>query len=160
MQLKSNIDWNEMFPHFKKELRDTLLLEAVTILSSRRVTNGHDKPARIVQRKALVEATTEKKQSHTNQYSRYWRKHGPGGKLARAGRSYSINRNAKSPPIKKGTKLIKIWNVLLRNGADSFTFEAFIDLCNNAGLDGNATLSQLWSKGCIEVVPDAPAKSK
>ena len=109
--MKSHIDWNELFPRFKKELKDTLLLEAVTLLSTSRQRNGHDKPEEAVVVKRGRRRLKRGQKSYA-QRLRHWGKDGNGGKLSKAGRRYKIVRDSPMAPKRSSSKIGKIWAVL------------------------------------------------
>jgi|SRR5882672_9013756 len=144
-RVKSHIDWNEMFPRLKKELRDTLLLEAVTLISvSRHRANGEHKPARVIKRRGQKRPMKD----------RHWRESGDGGKLCREDRVYKVMADASPNPNIGGhnSKLAKVWAVLTKHGTGTVTYEALSDLVEQVGLQPPATSAQLWGARRIEVV--------
>ncbi len=150
--MKSHIDWNELFPRFKKELKDTLLLEAVTLLSTSRQRNGHDKPEEAVVVKRGRRRLKRGQKSYA-QRLRHWGKDGNGGKLSKAGRRYKIVRDSPMAPKRSSSKIGKIWAVLTKHNQDSVGYESLIDMAEQMELEPHATVANLWSHYCLEVIP-------
>jgi hypothetical protein len=150
MELRSHIDWNELFPHFKKELRETLMLEAVTILSGRRPSTTTAAAAPKPVKHRIVRAAKP-----TTRYKRRWSIDGTGGRLAHAGRVYRIvldpSLNYPSP-LRPNSKLATLWNVLSKHKTETVTYEGMVDLCDQIDLGVHATIANMWSMGLLEVV--------
>jgi hypothetical protein len=137
--MKSTIDWNEIVPMLPKALRETLMLEAVSILSDsprpRTRTPGVHPP-----RKGKISL-------------RYWRDtpEGQASALAAQGRHYRINKSANGVG-RQDSKLGRVWKLLVSSKNDHITYEGLASIAKGQKAQTAATISQLWSYGLIDVM--------
>lgn len=138
--MKSVIDWNEIVPMLPKSMRDSLMLEAVLLLSSvRGKGNGSDKRPRAA--RALPPAESRLK--------RQWLNEGDGQVLSAPGRRYRVNKTAKRAP-KRG-KIGAVWAKLLASKNDAITYEGLASICKGEKVAASAVICALWEAGHIEV---------
>ena len=138
--IKSHIDWNELFPLLPRTLKDSMLLEAVQILSagatkrrSRRAPPGVDgNVANAILPKTL----------------RAWAEKGDGKGLAKEGRHYRIVSS--KPPITKGG-VKDIWDKLLDHKGDFVAYETILKMVKGNKVDAVNNISYLWRTGRLEV---------
>jgi hypothetical protein len=119
-----------------KPLRDTLLLEAVSILS--------EEPRPRTRRPHTVNNTTQ---------MRFWNDtpEGHNAMLAAAGRHYRINKD-KPSTFRGGGGIGKVWKLLIECKNDHITYEGLTSIAKGQKLAPAATVSALWSKGMIDVI--------
>jgi hypothetical protein len=141
MQLKSQIDWNEIVPLLPKAKREDLYLEAVMLLSlaTPRRRNGS----------AVHKPDTRK----IDPRFRYWRETANGksrGTLAGPGKRYILNKNTKTPP--KFGKLGDAWKQITSQTwkNDTITYEQICAIMKGVKLEPSSAVSTLWSKRAID----------
>jgi hypothetical protein len=138
--MKSLIDWNEIVPMLPKSKREDLLLEAVAILSEsprpRTRTPGVHPPR--VGKSAPI---------------RYWKDTPEGAKamLATHGRQYLIHKEINGS-FRPDGKIGRIWKLLVESKNDHITFEGLASIAKGQKLQAATAISQLWSKGLIDVI--------
>lgn len=136
-QLKSHIDWNELFPLMSKELRETMVLEAITILGGFKRRNSQENTF-----------TRSHKEPVHGGY-REWNA-GPyaGTKLVAPGRKYIINREAKG--FKFG-RIGNLWRTLVDSKHDTVSYEDIYKLLDNDTHAVSRDIWTMWSRGAIDV---------
>ena len=132
--MKSQLDWNELFPRLPKKLRDDCLLEAVQLLSKEPVTRKHN--GELSKAKGL----------------RIWREHTDGHNLSAPGRSYTLNRKAVAqlryrPDAGFGRVLL----ALLELKDPVFEFATIAKICERNKVRTDGTIAYLWSKSVIDI---------
>jgi len=128
MHIQSHIDWNELFPLLPKPLRDSMLLEAVTLLSTpHRSRNG-----------AAVESSTSKR--HGIRWTGT-------GRLACAGRKYNINRTAFQG--RGFGALGKLRKQLIESKGDTITYEGIVSLQKGNEFQAQRSIFALWKQGTL-----------
>jgi len=134
-QLKSMIDWNEIVPLLRKDLQETLMLEAVMILSAPR-----RRPAAEAPRKPAVNGF------------RYWREKGDGGTLADGSRVYLINREAKLQ-LRTDSMAGKVWKNVREMKGETISYAGMATLCKAMGQTGRQGyfIGYLWGRGLIDI---------
>lgn len=142
--MKSTIDWNEIFPLLKKPLRDTLLLEAVEILS--RQPRPEAEPPR---RGNRTPGGTAGGDGIRALGLRSWRIDGPGGTLAAEGQWYRINRKVEGP--RRG-KIGRVWKLLKESQNDTISYSGLLSIIKGQEGQGSSVVAQLWENRCIDVV--------
>ena len=153
--MKSVIDWNEIVPMLKKELRDTLMLEAVLILSDRPGRRGRtlSQQVRVKHQPRTPGARSTKMNPRPSARAangdRSWYSQGDGGYLSAPGRRYRINKSAANAP-QRG-KIGGVWKKLIESKNDSITYEGMAAICKGQGAMLSATIAQLWERNHIEV---------
>ena len=143
MKLRSTIDWNEIVPLLKKELRDTLMLEAVLMLSETpraRQFNG---------RRTHGRSTLAHPQAPRVNGDRSWYETGDGETLSAPGRRYRVNKDAPRPPYRG--KLGAIWKALVASKNDVIAYDGIAAICKGQKAAVSATIAQLWERHFIEV---------
>jgi hypothetical protein len=139
--IKSHIDWNELFPLLPRTLKDSMLLEAVQILSagatrkrrSRRPPAGVDgNVANVLLPKTL----------------RNWEEQGDRKVLAKPGRHYRIVSS--KPPITKGA-VKDIWDKLLEHKGDFVAYETILKTVKNDKTVATNNINYLWRTGRLEI---------
>lgn len=138
---KSYIDWNELFPLLPKTVRDSMLLEAVQIISTGK-SRRRSAPRRPQEEANGAEAVLPAS-------LRTWASAGDGHALAAEGRVYRIIYSR--PPIHKGD-VKELWDKLSSMTAQTVTFEHILRL--NSKAERHVTVSHvnyLWRTGRLEV---------
>lgn len=137
--MNSIIDWNELVPRLPKQIRDTLYLEAVSLLSEQ---DGDDpKPKR------------KKKKTSTAIKMRDWKSDGDGQKLAAPGRKYRINKGT-AVNINPTSEIGKLWKYVLESKGDSISFEGLASIAAGyPDLRSEAdVIYYLWARRLIDVI--------
>jgi len=138
--IRSHIDWNELFPLLPRTLKDSMLLEAVQILSTgaTRRRRGRRPPG--------VDGNVAN--AVLPQTLRTWAEKGDGKALAKAGRHYRIVSS--KPPISKGG-VKDIWDTLLDHKGDFVAYETILKMVKSDKTAANNNISYLWRTGRLEV---------
>lgn len=124
--MKSKIDWNEIIPKLKKEMRDSLYLEAVAILSD--------------------EEPIEKKISE----DRVWEKEGDGQYLAKPGRKYHIWKSV-ARQIRPSSKVNKFWEKLKELNKEIISYEVMDSIANGMDTNVSQMIVYLWARKFIDI---------
>lgn len=147
MAMKSVIDWNEIVPMLKKELRDSLMLEAVLLLTDRPGNRGRaplTAPRRVGPRSTKMNPQAAKRNG-----DRSWYAQGDGQFLSAPGRRYRVNKSHPSPPSRG--KIGAVWKKLVESKNDTITYEGMAAICKGQDAKLSATVAQLWERNHIEV---------
>lgn len=140
MAIKSHIDWNELFPLLPKAMRETVMLEAVTILAS-----GEAKP-----RRARRSSQTENQTLPST--IRNWTQLGDGKALVIPGRHFLIVSS--KPPVRFGD-VKKLWEKLLEHPTDRIAVETLMKLDGKDTNKAKRNIEYLWRTSRIELTTDA-----
>jgi hypothetical protein len=149
MSIKSHIDWNELFPLLPRATRDTLLLEAVTLLSA-------DPTKRRKSRQAPLgedigpDTILSSKNAQLPKTLRTWAEKGDNRPLAAPGRHYRIVSS--KPPITKG-EVKAIWEGLLERKTDYVAYETVLKTLKGDRVKTSNHINYLWRTGRLEVQP-------
>lgn len=137
--MNSIIDWNELVPRLPKQIRDTLYLEAVALLSEQ----DEGEPVR-----------RRKKKKSTATKMRDWATDGDGQRLSAPGRKYRINKG--SPVgLHPNSEIGKLWKYVLESKGDSITYEGLASIAQGyPDLRGAAdVVYYLWARRLIDIIP-------
>ena len=137
--MKSQIDWNEIIPLLRKDLRETLMLEAVILLTANRESEAGS-------------GSAPARRRGNGKSLRYWGVRGDGAHLAHISRIYIIHKQKNG--LRTDSLMGKLWTKLIESKADTITYPGIASLCKGiAGLEGkqSAAVSYLWSHHLIEV---------
>lgn len=144
--MKSVIDWNEIVPLLKKDLRETLMLEAVMLLSVTGASKGNGRA------RSRMAAATETK------LDRQWLREGDGQKLSAPGRRYRVNKAALRQPQKGTTGAV--WRKLVESKNDVIAYEGVASICKGHKVVTSTMICALWERGFIDVEKAAAVESK
>jgi hypothetical protein len=158
-KLRSTIDWNELVPRLPKGLRDTLFLEAVTMLSGEApetapiqdlTTRGKPRQrARRIPDNTLLRGL------------RTWSHDGPGnGHLTHPGRVFKIIRTVKGQPRFGLTGAV--WAKIVAVKGDLISYPGLTKLCKEAGVKSNkysAVVGGLWARRFLEITEQPGEKA-
>ena len=133
--MRSNIDWNEIVPRLKKPLRDTLMLEAVLMLTDGAKDREPKRDIRI--------------SGPVRRGERSWLQDGDGKQLNMAGRYYRINRKAAAQPTRG--KIGEVWKKVMECKNDFISYEGLATICTGQKAAVSATICQLWARRHIDV---------
>ena len=149
--IKSHIDWNELFPLLPKAIRDSLLLEAVTLLSA------STRKTRRTRRPLVGDNGSLNPQPNVQlpDSLRIWEESGDGHTLAAKGRHYRIISS--KPPITKGEVKV-FWEKLLDHKGDFVAYETILKMCGNHKKLAVNCVNYLWRTGRLEVAQGPEAK--
>lgn len=143
--MRSTIDWNEIIPLLPKGMRDSLFLEAVTLLAAK---------APNMLPIDRVRAPRRAGNSILLRGARTWGASGDGYWLAAAGRHYQINKGAPHPPS-RGV-IGAVWKRLTESKNETIAYEGLMSVCKGAGVTKgkeSAFICALWERRFIEVKP-------
>lgn len=144
--MRSTIDWNEIVPKLPKAMRDTLFLEAVTILSAAAPRSVPMSPATEMRapRAPRIQGNSRKKGN------RAWLVDGDGKTLGAPGRRYRINKTAATPPSRG--KIGAVWAKLIESKNDSITYEGIASICKGQDVSAvSSMICQLWERRFIDI---------
>jgi hypothetical protein len=136
--MRSKIDWNEIVPLLKKELREQLLAEALVLLS---VTGG-PKGNGSRPRSRLAAAPDTK-------LARQWLRDGDGQMLSAPGRRYRLIKDHKRPPA--NGVIGRVWRRVLESKTDAITYEVLASICKSEKITPSTMICTMWERGFIEV---------
>jgi hypothetical protein len=154
-EFKSHIDWNELFPHLPKKLRDAMLLEAIALMGGmkrphqpimRRISSPRVKVAPVAE---SATAPVREKTQYQNGL-RTWATNGDGKQLAIPGRVYRIIPGAL--PFTKGP-VAEFWARLAESKRSEISYEAIRAAVGNDREVASSYINQMFRTGRIEVLP-------
>lgn len=148
MSIRSHIDWNELFPMLPKQLRDTMLLEAVTVLSK-----AGQPPRR---NRALPGGITDEPNASLPNSLRTWARDGDGKRLAGPWRHYRII--VSRTQITKG-EIKGIWEAILATGKDFIAYEGILKICKQDKILTTNSINYLYRTYRLEVQDPATVKA-
>lgn len=143
--MRSTIDWNEIVPRLTKGIRDTLFLEAITMLSAE--CPQTEPIARVRAKRIPGNLSVRRPEMRT------WGHNGSGGRLCYPGRVFKILRGRPNPP--SNGLIGGVWKKLLECKTDTITYEGIASICKGVGVDKgkySAIVGGLWSRGFIDVL--------
>jgi hypothetical protein len=139
--IRSHIDWNELFPLLPRTLKDSMLLEAVQILSA-----GATRRRR--SRRAPPGVDGNVANAVLPQTLRTWAEKGDGKVLAKAGRHYRIVSS--KPPISKG-EVKNTWDKLLEHKGDFVAYKTVLKMVKGDKVAASNNINYLWRTGRLEI---------
>ena len=153
--MKSVIDWNEIVPKLNKGLRDSLMLEAVVMLSEQGYRNTPSMPRGNGQYR-VKRAPRERVASTPGRgINRQWLVQGDGQMLSAPGRHYRVLKDAKNPPSRG--KIGGVWAKLIESKNSIIAYEGLCAICKGQKATPSATIAQLWERGFIDLAKIAVA---
>jgi hypothetical protein len=145
--VKSVIDWNEIVPRLKKDLRDTLMLEAVMLLTAQGASKAN----------GLGRSRTRLAAAPDSKLDRQWLREGDGQKLSAPGRVYRVNKKAERQP--SNGKVGAVWKHLCSSQRDTISYEGIASICHGVDkhMAASTMICALWERGFIDVAKVAVA---
>ena len=145
--MRSTIDWNEIVPLLKQGLRDTLYMEAITLLSNEAPKMmPYRREGRV--RGVRIPGNTLKKGL------RIWGANGDGQRLCHATRVFRIVKDSKYAP--RDGHAGQVWKKLTESKNETISYPGIASICKGVGVEKakwSAVAGAFWARGLLEVVP-------
>ena len=139
--MKSFIDWNEVFDELPKALRETLMLEAVQVLSQGKKGKTRRGPRLVVEKGSPPAVLPES--------LRTWSRDGTDrAPLAAPERHYRVN-STKSDITKGDVKLI--WEQICKHKGDFIAYETILKMCGGDRAKAGVHINYLWRTQRLDV---------
>lgn len=163
----SNIDWNEIYPHFSADLKDLMWEEAKPLLAGGHVIGNGEAPytkrmsmgARRAQQRRREHKLMRgvRRRRNGSPPVRRWTLDYPGQRLAVAGRRFKINKTLVTR-VQEQSGFGIVWRHLQASKADVISTEGLMALAKGAKINGGVTMANLYARCMIDPVATEAAK--
>lgn len=140
--MESHINFNELFPHFSRDLQNLIMEEVMRLLVKQARSNGTLRPAKAPARKTPVNGF------------RYWGEEGDGGTLAAVHRVYLINKALGTEKLRHDSGVGQVWTKLLESKNSTISYSGIASLCKGVkGWEGRQSyvIGYLWGRKFIDL---------